>query len=221
MTGSPDRGQRRGEAGHLGVGRDLRRPREEHQRRADAAEHELRVARVLDRARARAEVGARSPCRPDRPRRCSAARRSRRSPCRGRPASTAWTVRRGTSISAGLSPGRYGVWGSTTWKPASVSVCVTRSCVYWAASPVGGIVAAAGEPPMPMPSAWAAISTTPTHEAADRDEREPGGRPAASLAVRRGRGHRRSSGRPGHRPAAEQVEVEVVDRLAAVAARRW
>ena len=40
-----------------GSGDTERRPREEHERRADAAEHELRVARVLDRARARAEVG--------------------------------------------------------------------------------------------------------------------------------------------------------------------
>ena len=38
----PDRRQRRGEAGHLGVGRDQRRVREEHERRADATDDELR-----------------------------------------------------------------------------------------------------------------------------------------------------------------------------------
>ena len=103
--------------------------REEHQRLADPAERRTGRRAGTGSRRCPSRGRRRSPCRRGRRRRPSAARRSRRSRCRGPTGRTACTTRRGTLIRSGLSPGRYGVWGSTTWNEASPSAFATRSWV--------------------------------------------------------------------------------------------
>src|SRR5207342_2060535 len=129
---------------------------------------------------------------------------------------------RGTLISAGLSPGRYGVWGSTAWNEASPSVFATRSCVCWAAWPVGAIVGGATLTPTPTPRIVSTISTSPTRSPpipmiANHSGGPPPRRPSTACA---GAviGVAASSGWPRHPPPAKQVDVQVFDRLAAIGA---